>query len=397
MSGRSDWVSTTGEDLFALTRQTQSDQAYSGRAGLTYVFDSGVAPYVAYSTSFFPNLGVDPSGAFFKPTTGKQTEVGVKYQPQGTRSFIAAAVFDLTQDGGLVTTGTGVTVQRGEIQSRGFELQALASLGGGFDITSSYTYLDMVTKQAADDSLIGKFPSGNPPHTATLWANYALPLAGPFAGLSVGGGARYMSWSYGDDANTFKNSSVTLIDAALKYDFGQAMKELKGLQFQVNAKNLFNLHYTTCQVGYCYRGAPLTVIATLGYRVVNQLAPEKPGYPVNMSYPNRWRRRLTRQVVGADFNQGGPAGQAVDQAEQLNPHDRTPLLIICRILGPQSFRPFSRDRENGFVGERRDVVGTDRTKLPHAGVRRISLKTPRNIRGAPSRSPLTGSGRSRHS
>lgn len=137
LSGRSDWVSTTGEDLFALTRQTQSDQAYSGRAGLTYVFDSGVAPYVAYSTSFFPNLGVDPSGAFFKPTTGKQTEVGVKYQPQGTRSFITAAVFDLTQDGGLVTTGTGVTVQRGEIQSRGFELQALASLGGGFDITST--------------------------------------------------------------------------------------------------------------------------------------------------------------------------------------------------------------------------------------------------------------------
>ncbi|WP_314954999.1 TonB-dependent siderophore receptor [Bradyrhizobium cosmicum] len=266
LSGRSDWVRTTGEDLFALTRQAQSDQAYSGRAGLTYVFDSGVAPYVAYSTSFFPNLGVDPSGAFFKPTTGKQTEVGVKYQPQGTRSFITAAVFDLTQDGGLVTTGTGVTVQRGEIQSRGFELQGLASLGGGFDITSSYTYLDMVTKQAADSSTIGKFPSGNPPHTATLWGNYALPLAGPFAGLSVGSGVRHMSWSYGDDANTFKNSSVTLVDAALKYDFGQATKELKGLQFQVNAKNLFNLHYTTCQVGYCYRGAPLTVIATLGYR-----------------------------------------------------------------------------------------------------------------------------------
>ncbi|MGY8637773.1 TonB-dependent siderophore receptor [Bradyrhizobium sp. 14AA] len=266
LSGRSDWVRTTGEDLFALTRQQQSDQAYSGRAGLTYVFDSGVAPYVAYSTSFFPNLGVDPTGAFFKPTTGEQTEVGIKYQPQGTRSFITAAVFDLTQSGGLVTTGTGVTVQRGEIQSRGFELQGLASLGGGFDITSSYTYLDMVTKQAADSTTIGKFPSGNPPHTATLWGNYALPLAGPFAGLSIGTGVRYMSWSYGDDANTFKNSSVTLVDAALKYDFGQAARDLKGLTFQVNAKNLFNLHYTTCQVGYCYRGAPLTVIATLGYR-----------------------------------------------------------------------------------------------------------------------------------
>ncbi|QOZ80791.1 TonB-dependent siderophore receptor [Bradyrhizobium sp. CCBAU 53351] len=266
LSGRSDWVSTTGEDLFAVTRQTQSDQAYSGRAGLTYVFDSGVAPYVAYSTSFFPNLGVDPSGAFFKPTTGEQTEIGIKYQPPGTRSFVTAALFDLTQTGGLVTTGTGITVQRGEIQSRGFELQGLASLGGGFDVTASYTYLDMVTKQAGDSALIGKFPSGNPPHTATLWANYAMPLAGPFAGLSLGAGARYMSSNYGDDLNTFKNSSVTLVDAALKYDFGQAARELKGLSFQVNAKNLFNLHYTTCQVGYCYRGAPLTVIATLGYR-----------------------------------------------------------------------------------------------------------------------------------
>ena len=38
------------------------------------------------------------------------------------------------------------------------------------------------------------------------------------------------------------------------------------MQFQLNVKNLFDLRYTTCQVGYCYRGAPLTVIATLGYR-----------------------------------------------------------------------------------------------------------------------------------
>ncbi|MBR1156411.1 TonB-dependent siderophore receptor [Bradyrhizobium sp. JYMT SZCCT0428] len=266
LSGRNDRVSSSGQDLIAVTRQTQSDQAYSGRAGLTYVFDSGVAPYVAYSTSFFPNLGVSPEGSFFKPTTGKQTEIGFKYQPAGSKSFISAAVFDLTQDGGLVYTGAGVTVQRGEIQSRGLELQALGNLGGGFNITSSYTYLDMKTLQAADTTVIGKVPSGNPPHTFTLWGNYDVPAFGQFSGLSVGGGMRYLSSNYGDDQNTFKNSSVTLFDAALKYDFGQAAKQLKGMQFQVNVKNLFDLRYTTCQVGYCYRGAPLTVIATLGYR-----------------------------------------------------------------------------------------------------------------------------------
>lgn len=266
LSGRNDRVSSTGQDLIAVTRQTQSDQAFSGRAGLTYVFDSGVAPYVAYSTSFFPNLGVSPEGSFFKPTTGEQTEIGVKYQPVGYKSFLSAAVFDLKQDGGLVYTGAGVTVQRGEIRSRGLELQALANLGAGFDITSSYTYLDMKTLQAADDTVIGKVPSGNPPHTFTLWGNYALPAFGQFSGLSFGAGMRYLSSNYGDDQNTFKNSSVTLFDAALKYDFAQAARQLKGMQFQVNVKNLFDLRYTTCQVGYCYRGAPLTVIATLGYR-----------------------------------------------------------------------------------------------------------------------------------
>nr|WP_249157962.1 TonB-dependent siderophore receptor [Bradyrhizobium jicamae] len=266
LSGRSDWVGTSSDDLLAVTRQSQNDQAYSGRAGLTYVFDSGVAPYVSYSTSFVPNLGVNPDGGLFKPTTGKQTEVGIKYQPPGQRSFVTAAVFDLVQDGGLVTTGTGITVQRGEIRSRGLELQALANLWTGFDITSSYTYLDLKTLQAADSTTIGKMPSGIPPHTATLWANYAMPTSSSFAGLSFGGGVRYVSWSYGDDQNTFKNSSVALIDAALSYDFGQLDRQLKGLRLKLNAQNLFNRHYTTCQTGYCYIGAPQMVTAALAYR-----------------------------------------------------------------------------------------------------------------------------------
>jgi iron complex outermembrane receptor protein len=266
LSGRSDWVETTADDLFSFTRQAQSDQAYSGRAGLSYVFDSGVAPYVAYSTSFFPNLGVDPDGNLFKPTTGKQTEVGVKYQPVGYKSSFSAALFDLTQDGGLVVTGTGVTLQRGEIQSRGLELQALANLGVGFDVTSSYTYLDLSTLRAADAALVGKAPSGNPPHTFALWANYALPTSSYFTGLSLGAGVRHMSSSYGDDENTFKNDALTLFDAALKYDLGRVSTQWKGAQFQINAKNLFDKRYTTCQTGYCYRGAPMTVMATLGYR-----------------------------------------------------------------------------------------------------------------------------------
>jgi hypothetical protein len=37
---------------------------------------------------------------------------------------------------------------------------------------------------------------------------------------------------------------------------------------------------------------------------------------------------LAGETVRADLDQGAPAGQAVDQAEQLTEHDRTPLLIM---------------------------------------------------------------------
>ncbi|MCY0656347.1 TonB-dependent receptor domain-containing protein, partial [Klebsiella pneumoniae] len=75
-----------------------NDAQFTGRAGLLYAFDNGISPYVSYSTSFDPNLypgapGADP----LKPTTGKQTEVGVKYQIPGGNTLLTLSWFDITQ------------------------------------------------------------------------------------------------------------------------------------------------------------------------------------------------------------------------------------------------------------------------------------------------------------
>ncbi|MFX8864249.1 TonB-dependent receptor, partial [Acinetobacter baumannii] len=79
------------------TTTTLSDSAFTGRVGATYLFDFGLAPYVAYTTSFQPTSGVAFGGAAFKPTKGKQIEGGVKYQPTGFNSFITATAFNMTQ------------------------------------------------------------------------------------------------------------------------------------------------------------------------------------------------------------------------------------------------------------------------------------------------------------
>jgi len=72
----------------------------------------------------------------------------------------------------------------------------------------------------------------------------------------------------------------------------------------------------------------------------DQLAHDNPRHLVNPSYPIRVPQRLAREAVDTDLDQSGPAGQAIDQAEKLTPHDRTPLLIIGRGCRPRAFPAF---------------------------------------------------------
>ena len=96
-----DRASSTTVDRLDGTSTTQKDSAWTGRVGLTYLFDSGLAPYAGYTTSFDPEIGIDASGKAYEPTTARQTEVGVKYQPPGSDAFVAVSV-DLLVLGGLL-------------------------------------------------------------------------------------------------------------------------------------------------------------------------------------------------------------------------------------------------------------------------------------------------------
>src|SRR5690606_33292459 len=79
-------------------RTTQRDHDFTGRFGLAYLFDNGIAPYVSFSTSFEPEIGLNANtGKPFEPTKGRQYELGVKYQPPGVNGFVTLSLFDLTQ------------------------------------------------------------------------------------------------------------------------------------------------------------------------------------------------------------------------------------------------------------------------------------------------------------
>ncbi len=284
VSGRQDWTNSRDYDRINDTDTRQSDRAFTWRAGLVYLFDNGLAPYASYATSFQPQIGQSYSGAAFKPTKGEQYEVGLKYQPTGFNSFATVSLFNLTQQNVLTADPihANFSVQSGEIRSRGAELELHASLTDNLDLVAAYTYLDnVVTKANETDSAynidVGKHPSGIPSNAASLWGNYTFDN-GPLAGLSLGGGIRYVGWTYGTNNNVWglsgyentpsKVPSYTLFDASVKYDFGARNPKLQGLQLAVTGRNLFNRNYVAyCQsAAACQYGTGRTVLATLSYR-----------------------------------------------------------------------------------------------------------------------------------
>jgi iron complex outermembrane receptor protein len=265
LAGRRDWSEAKSATAFGDSRQF--DQAWTGRAGLTYVFENGVAPYVSYAESFTPQTGADSAGNLFDPEEGTQYEVGVKYQPPGMNSLFTAAVFELTRSNLLTgdPAHPGFSVQSGEARSRGIELEARVSLTKQLDVVGAYTYLDTeYTKN--NDGLEGLRLPAIPHHQASAWAMYRMPDESALAGLSLGGGVRFTG-STANTANTFKVPSFTLVDAAVSYDLGGLSSRLAGTEISLNAKNLFNNKYVaSCYFGeWCAYGYERTVTAGLRY------------------------------------------------------------------------------------------------------------------------------------
>jgi iron complex outermembrane receptor protein len=289
--GRLDWSDSTTENSSVATGQRtttsrQTDDAFTGRVGAVYLFDNGLAPYASYSESFEPQSGTDRMLNPFEPTTSRQYEIGLRYQPPGTNIALSVAAFDLVRQNVLSTdpVNPNFNVQDGETRSRGIELEAKASLAEGLRMTAAYSYLDVEYTTSNNTgtvdygffpastgptvSLEGKTPTGIPRHNASLWLDYTVPEGQRVTGLGIGGGVRYLGSSWGDPTNTFKVDAATLFDATIRYDLGQLGRNFGGMHAALNVNNIADTRYVAGCIGYawCYYGYGRTVTGSLRYR-----------------------------------------------------------------------------------------------------------------------------------
>ncbi|HYD16635.1 MAG TPA: TonB-dependent siderophore receptor [Candidatus Nanoarchaeia archaeon] len=268
VSGRQDWSKVTTDNRIMSSFEAQKASKFTGRVGLTYVAENGIAPYFSYSTSFLPQAGANADGEAFDPTDGKQFEGGVKFQPKNWNSFVTASLFQITQTNVLTpdprANGSdpkylNAQVATGEIRSRGFELEGVASVLQGLNLHLSYSKLAQEVT-AANDISLGKRPTLAPDQLFGVTADYTF-TRGKLSGLGAGFGVRYVGETAGNADNSLMVPSYGLMDLSVRYLW-------KNTEFLMSATNLADKTYVgVCtSVSYCNYGAKRNIIGSVRYR-----------------------------------------------------------------------------------------------------------------------------------
>ncbi|KEA62516.1 Ferrichrome-iron receptor [Marinobacterium lacunae] len=262
LGGRYDWAKTEQIDhLNSANNSVQHDRAFSGRAGLVYLSDIGLNPYLSYSESFEPQLGADADGNAFEPSEAKQYELGVKYAPDQSHWELAAALFDLRKSNVPTTDPNDPSeeVLTGEVRSRGVELSAVGEVLPNLTVQAAYTYQDVVNTKANDDSL-DNHPTAVPERMASLWGKYTV-RGGTLDGLGIALGVRHIGESQANTENSVQVPAFTLLDAGLSYRVNNNWR------LALNGTNLADKEYVSAcsSESACFWGPGRRIVGSLTY------------------------------------------------------------------------------------------------------------------------------------
>ncbi len=261
------WVLTVGgrEDALDTTNfgTKTTNHKFTYHVGLNYLFRDGLAPYVSYATSFQPTSGADFSGKAFAPTSGKQLEAGLKFQPSsvppGVHLFATLAAYSLKQNNVLTPDLLHplFQVQTGQVKVNGLELEGVMRIGDHWSFNAAITTMNPEVTKSNGPDLHKQLPV-TPKRMASALVDYTQQ-SGPLAGLGASLGFRYMGASYGDGANTFRAPGATLWDSTVHYNLGQHWL------MDLSLSNMFNKTYVAqcSSVSACYYGVKRVINFTV--------------------------------------------------------------------------------------------------------------------------------------
>jgi iron complex outermembrane recepter protein len=206
--------------------------------------------------------GLDFFGVAFKPQKGRQYEAGVKWAPMA-RALLTASAFKITETNRPTNDPANVlnTIQTGEVESEGFELEGSIDLPGDIYMTGAYSLVKAEVTESGFAPEVGVQLSDTPKHQASIWGVKTWQV-GEEVTLRTGLGVRYVGKTLSTGfAGSLKTPSYTLADGLLAADW-------RAWTMSLSATNLFDKrYYAPCRAfGDCFTGNRRNVVATLGYR-----------------------------------------------------------------------------------------------------------------------------------
>ncbi|NYE22674.1 TonB-dependent siderophore receptor [Pigmentiphaga litoralis] len=271
--GRRDQLTNRTIDLGANTSDAVllNNETVSGRIGLKYQFDNGLAPYMNYSNTYAP-----VGGSEFTSTASQQYETGVRYVPDIFGKVTTLSAFNQIQNNSQTTdTGGGCGLAGcqawAELRVRGAAVESKLQPLPNLRVVAAYMVTNSSVMNTSDDAysamLANRFPTVSE-QQVSVRAKYAVDR-GSFAGLSLDGRVGHTGASYGYAGRSSDIApSYMLVDAGVNYDFGRLYSELKGLQFRASASNLLDKGYVAyCYTDSCSVGAGRSVSAIVNYQM----------------------------------------------------------------------------------------------------------------------------------
>jgi iron complex outermembrane receptor protein len=205
--------------------QRRDQIAHSYRAGIVYAprFDQQL--YFATATSFTPVNTVPADGTQLEPSTGRNYEVGHRWQGWNGRVDTTAAFYYVVRNNVTVQQSGISFIQVGEQNSKGLDVDVNTDLGGQTSLVFNY---GLSTPRFEGGTLDGNVPRFVPKHNVNAWLR--KDWAG---GFNAAFGLRYLAEQFGDNANQQRLDGYTIAAGAVGY-------RTPRWDVSLNAENLFN-------------------------------------------------------------------------------------------------------------------------------------------------------------
>jgi len=221
--------------------------------GATFAITDNINAYVSYSDLYQPQEQYDFDGYFLEPTKGINYEAGLKTQWFDDTLLVTFALFTAEQDN--LSSFAGINAQgqyyyKGiNIESKGFELEAVGHLSENLSVVFGYTNLDMEDDTGADAH------TWAPRDTVNFSLNYILPQ---MPDINFGLGGKWQSKTENTDY-AIKQDSYLVVNAYARWNINEK------LVAQANINNLTDEKYINSLYNIGYYGAPINGVVSLTY------------------------------------------------------------------------------------------------------------------------------------